>query len=61
LAGFICAQYGGASAVESLRFAVACGAESTQHIGAGILEPARVTRLLEEVTVQRLQLPAEIH
>ena len=37
----------GQEPVECLRFGVACGAESTQHFGAGILDPARVDRLLE--------------
>jgi 1-phosphofructokinase family hexose kinase len=60
LAGLLAARYGGSPARESLRFAVACGAESTQHIGAGILEPARVQRLLDEVQAERIELPAEI-
>lgn len=60
LAGYVAAQYSGRSPLESLRFGVACGAESTQHIGAGILEPAKVNRLLEEVQAERLELPAEI-
>ena len=36
-------------AEECLRFAVACGAESTQHFGAGVLDPREVERLLAEV------------
>ena len=35
LAGYVAARYAGRSAVECLRFGVACGAESTQHFGAG--------------------------
>jgi 1-phosphofructokinase family hexose kinase len=61
LAGFICSRYGGADVLASLRFGVACGAESTQHVGAGVLDAARVSRLLEQVSAERLQLPAEIH
>ncbi len=49
LAGYVAARYAGQSPVECLRFGVACGAESTQHFGAGILDPARVERLLGEV------------
>ena len=49
LAGYVAARYAGRSPVECLRFGVACGAESTQHFGAGILEPAKVDRLLDEV------------
>jgi 1-phosphofructokinase family hexose kinase len=60
LAGYVAARYQGENAVECLRFGVACGAESIQHVGAGILEPARVERLLSVVEAERLQVPAEI-
>jgi len=60
LAGYVSARYGGRSAIDCLRYGVACGAESTQHIGAGILEPAKVERLLDEIQVERVQVPAEI-
>jgi 1-phosphofructokinase/tagatose 6-phosphate kinase len=60
LAGYVAARYMGRPPVDCLRFAVACGAESTQHFGAGILEPARVERLLLEVEAERLELGAEI-
>ena len=60
LAGYIAARYGGSSAVESLRFAVACGAESTQHFGAGVIDPGRVERLVSEVHAERLELGAEV-
>ena len=60
LAGYVAARYAGRSAVDCLRFAVACGAESTQHFGAGIIDPARVDRLLPEVTAERLEIGAEI-
>jgi 1-phosphofructokinase/tagatose 6-phosphate kinase len=59
LAGYVASRYGGASAVESLRFAVACGAESTQHFGAGVIDPGRVERLLGEVEAERVELKAE--
>jgi 1-phosphofructokinase family hexose kinase len=59
LAGYVASRYGGASAVESLRFAVACGAESTQHFGAGVIDPGRVKRLLAEVRAERLEIKAE--
>jgi len=54
LAGYVSARYGGATAEECLRFAVACGAESTQHFGAGVLDPRRVERLLADVRVETL-------
>ncbi len=60
LAGYVAYQYAGRAAVDCLRFGVACGAESTQHIGAGIVEPAKVERLLDEVRAERVQIPAEI-
>ena len=58
LAGLVAARYGGRSPEECLRFAVACGAESVQHFGAGVLDPREVTRLLDEVAVERLPEPA---
>jgi 1-phosphofructokinase/tagatose 6-phosphate kinase len=60
LAGYVASRYGGASAMESLRFAVACGAESTQHFGAGVIDPARVDRLLAEVEAVRVEARAEV-
>ena len=54
LAGFVAARYGGRSPEDCLRFGVACGAESTQHFGAGVLDPREVERLLDEVEVERL-------
>ena len=60
LAGYIAARYGGSPPAECLRFAVACGAESTQHLGAGLVEPRAAERLVGEVDVQPLELPAEV-
>jgi 1-phosphofructokinase family hexose kinase len=60
LAGYVAARYTGQTPVDSLRFAVACGAESTQHFGAGIIERTRVERLMGEVQAERLELPAQI-
>jgi 1-phosphofructokinase family hexose kinase len=58
LAGMVAARYGGRSAEDCLRFAVACGAESVQHFGAGVLDQREVQRLLDEVKVERLSQPA---
>jgi 1-phosphofructokinase/tagatose 6-phosphate kinase len=58
LAGFVAARYGGSAGDECLRFAVACGAESTQHFGAGVLDPREVGRLRSEVAVEALEAPA---
>jgi 1-phosphofructokinase/tagatose 6-phosphate kinase len=60
LAGYVAARYAGRSPVDCLRFGVACGAESIHHFGAGVVEPAKVERLLDEVEAERLQIPAEI-
>jgi 1-phosphofructokinase/tagatose 6-phosphate kinase len=60
LAGYVAARYTGRSAVECLRYGVACGAESVQHFGAGTLDPANVDRLLAEVEAEQLQIGAEI-
>jgi 1-phosphofructokinase/tagatose 6-phosphate kinase len=60
LAGYVAARYGGRSPVECLRYGVACGAESTQHFGAGLLDQGKVERLLVEVEAERLELRAEI-
>jgi 1-phosphofructokinase/tagatose 6-phosphate kinase len=53
LAGFVASRYQGKSVEDSLAFGVACGAESTQHLGAGLVDPERVDRLLGEVEVER--------
>lgn len=60
LAGYVAARYADRPKVECLRFGVACGAESTHHFGAGIVEPSKVQRLLEEVRAERVRIPAEI-
>jgi 1-phosphofructokinase/tagatose 6-phosphate kinase len=58
LAGFVAARYSGRDDEDSLRFAVACGAESTQHFGAGQVEQREVERLLPEVRLEKLGAPA---
>jgi 1-phosphofructokinase family hexose kinase len=58
LAGYVAARYSGRSPEDCLRFAVACGAESTQHFGAGVLDPREVDRLLPEVRVETIEHPA---
>ena len=58
LAGYVAARYGGSSPEECLRYAVACGAESTQRLGAGLIDPKGVDELLPEVEVERIKAPA---
>jgi 1-phosphofructokinase/tagatose 6-phosphate kinase len=60
LAGYVAARYSGQDPVECLRFGVACGAESTQHFGAGIIDAGRVERLLADVETEELHIGAEI-
>jgi 1-phosphofructokinase family hexose kinase len=58
LAGYVAGLYEGRSAEDCLRFAAACGAESVRHVGAGVIDPREVERLVPEVTVERLAEPA---
>jgi 1-phosphofructokinase/tagatose 6-phosphate kinase len=60
LAGYVAARYTGRPAVECLRYGVACGAESVQHFGAGMLDAANVGRLLGEVEAEQVEIGAEI-
>jgi 1-phosphofructokinase family hexose kinase len=60
LAGYIAARYVGRDQTECLRYGVACGAESVQHFGAGLIDPGAVDRLLGEVELEPLQIGAEI-
>ncbi len=60
LAGYVAARYAGGNPLHCLRFGVACGAESTQHFGAGVIDPPRVEKLLAEVRAEPLELSAEI-
>jgi len=58
LAGYVAARYGGSPAEECLRFGVACGAESTGRLGAGLIDPREVQRLMGEVAIDPVALPA---
>jgi 1-phosphofructokinase family hexose kinase len=60
LAGFVARRFDGASAEDSLRFAVACGAEATQHFGAGTIDPPEVERLVPQVEVQEVEPRASV-
>ncbi|HWH44649.1 MAG TPA: 1-phosphofructokinase family hexose kinase [Thermoleophilaceae bacterium] len=57
LAGYVAARYTGGGHEHALRHAVACGAESTQHMGAGRLDAREVERLMPEIDVERLAGP----
>ncbi len=60
LAGYVAARYEDRPAGECLAYGVACGAESTQHFGAGSVDRNQVERLLGEVAVHDLEVPAEV-
>jgi 1-phosphofructokinase family hexose kinase len=60
LAGYVAARYDGGSPEECLSYAVACGAESTQHFCAGTVDREQVERILTGVEVAPLEVPAEV-
>jgi 1-phosphofructokinase family hexose kinase len=55
IAGFLAARYQGRTDSDALRYAVACGADSTQRLGAGVVDPDEVARLFEMVEVAELK------
>jgi 1-phosphofructokinase family hexose kinase len=60
LAGYIAARYEGRAPDQCLRFGVACGAESTARLGAGLIDPREARRLMGEVEVSEVDLPAKV-
>ena len=58
LAGYVAARYEGLSPRECLAYGVACGAESTQHFGAGVLDSGEAKRLISAGRGPRLLDPA---
>jgi 1-phosphofructokinase/tagatose 6-phosphate kinase len=60
LAGYVAARYEGRSPDQCLRFGVACGAESTGRLGAGLIDPKEARRLMGDVEVGEVELPAEV-
>ena len=60
LAGYVAARYEGRTTEECLRFGVACGAESTSRLGAGLVDPREIDKLTGEVEVRVLAEPAEV-
>jgi 1-phosphofructokinase/tagatose 6-phosphate kinase len=55
LAGYAAARYDGADPRDCLAYGVACGAESTQHFGAGAVDPTAVERQLDRVEVREVE------
>ncbi len=60
LAGYAAALHDGRSPEDCLAYAVACGAESTQHLGAGRLDRVHAESLLDSVEVRQIEAPAEV-
>jgi 1-phosphofructokinase family hexose kinase len=60
LAGYLAARYEGRSPDQCLRFGVACGAESTGRFGAGLIDPREARRMMGEVELSDVELPAEV-
>jgi 1-phosphofructokinase/tagatose 6-phosphate kinase len=60
LAGYIAARYEGRSPDQCLRFGVACGAESTARLGAGLIDPREARRLMGDVELSAIELAAEV-
>lgn len=58
LAGYVSARRAGREPSSCLAYGVACGAESTQHLGAGVVNAAEARRLLDSVRVEGLAAPA---
>jgi 1-phosphofructokinase family hexose kinase len=60
LAGYVAARYEDRPARDCLAYGVACGAESTQHFGAGTLDPREVERIASQVSVRELDVSAGV-
>ena len=60
LAGYLAARYEGRPLDHCLRFGVACGAESTGRLGAGLIDPREARRLMGDVELSLVELPAEV-
>jgi 1-phosphofructokinase/tagatose 6-phosphate kinase len=60
LAGYLAARYEGRASDHCLRFGVACGAESTARLGAGLIDLREARRLMGDVELSIVELPAEV-
>jgi 1-phosphofructokinase/tagatose 6-phosphate kinase len=57
LAGLVSSRRAGRPPAEALAYAVACGAESTQHMGAGAIDSTEIASLVERVSVSEQEVP----
>jgi 1-phosphofructokinase family hexose kinase len=60
LAGYLAARYEGRPPDQCLRFGVACGAESTGRLESGLIDPREARRLMGDVELSLVELPAEV-
>jgi len=60
LAGYLAARYEGRAPDQCLRFGVACGAESTARLGAGLIDPREARRLMGDVELSIVEQAAEV-
>jgi 1-phosphofructokinase family hexose kinase len=60
LAGYVAARYEGRAPDQCLRFGVACGAESTARLGAGLIDAREARRLMGDVELSVVDLAAEV-
>jgi 1-phosphofructokinase/tagatose 6-phosphate kinase len=60
VAGYVKSRRAGLSTETCLAYGVACGAESTQHLGAGSLDPAEVAKFVDRVTVRSIDHSSQV-
>ena len=60
LAGYVAARYEGRPPDHCLRLGVACGAESTGRLEAGLIDPREARRLMGDVELSPIGLPAQV-
>ena len=53
-------QSGSARSEDASRANHACGAESTARLGAGLIDPREARRLMGDVELSPVELPAEV-
>jgi sugar/nucleoside kinase (ribokinase family) len=60
LAGYVAARYEGRPPDHCLRLGVACGAESTGRLEAGLIDPREARRLMGDVELSAAEQPAQV-
>jgi 1-phosphofructokinase/tagatose 6-phosphate kinase len=60
LAGYLAARYEGRAPDQCLRLGVACGAESTGRLDAGQIDAREARRVMGDVELTVVELPAEV-